>query len=37
LLLTETLTGFLERLRANGRELDIRERQRVTRLLNIAT
>jgi site-specific DNA recombinase len=33
LLLTETLTGFLERLRANGRELDIRERQRVTRLL----
>ena len=33
LMLTETLTGFLERLRANGRELDIGQRQRVTRLL----
>jgi site-specific DNA recombinase len=33
LLLAETLTGFLERLRANGRELDIVERQRITRLL----
>jgi site-specific DNA recombinase len=33
LRLTETLTGFLERLRANGRHLDVADRQRITRLL----
>ena len=33
LMLAETLTGFLERLRANGRELHIAERQRITRLV----
>jgi site-specific DNA recombinase len=33
LRLAETLTSFLERLRANGRHLDITERQRITRLL----
>ncbi len=33
LRLAETLTSFLERLRANGRQLDAVERQRITRLL----
>ena len=33
LRLAETLTSFLERLRANGRHLDVAERQRITRLL----
>lgn len=33
LRLAETLTAFLERLRTNAQTLDVRERQRITRLL----
>lgn len=33
LRLAETLTGFLDRLRAHARDLDVADRQRVTRLL----